>query len=86
MKTLLVTLTVLFSCLLLLRWSCYELWRAFVGFKTGCRQGGAVSAASPLWGVSEPQRRRQPVFNPTRAGSISPVLGLPSDAELLLSG
>ena len=71
------------------------LWRAFVGFKTGCRQG-AGSEASPKRvdspasrqvspsraacgslprglpaadGVSEPQRRRrQPVFNPSRAG------------------
>lgn len=42
-------------------------WRAFVGFKTGCRQG-AASAASPQWAESEPQRRRQPVFSPTRTG------------------
>ena len=47
-----------------------NLGEAFVGFKTGCRQG--VASAHPRNGAeSEPQRRRQPVFNPTlRAGRL----------------
>jgi len=58
-------------------------WRTFVGFKTGCRQG-AGSASSPQWAVSEPQRRRQPVFNPTlRAGRILAILRVTHSASVV---
>ncbi len=60
-----------------------HLWRAFVGFKTGCRQG-AASAASPQRAGSEPQRRRQPVFNPTlRAGRLLAILRVTRSASVV---
>lgn len=44
--------------------------QAFVGFKTGSRQG-AVSATSPQRAESEPHHRRQPVFTPTLTGRVA---------------
>jgi hypothetical protein len=62
--------------------ACYALWRAFVGVKTGCRQG-AESAASPR-AVSDPQRCRQPGFNPTlRAGRILAFLCVTRSASVI---
>src|SRR5262245_33076604 len=58
--------------------SCLRNSLLFVAFKMGCRQG-AAKGASPYGAVTEPQRRRQRIFNATlRAGTLFRSSGVAS--------
>ena len=62
--------------------SCLRNNLPFVAFKMGCRQD-AAKGASPYGAVTEPQRRRQPIFNATlRAGALCRFAGVARLAEI----
>src|SRR5438067_11771064 len=62
--------------------SCLRNSLSFVAFKMGCRQG-AARAHPPSGAATEPQRRRQPIFNATlRAGTLWRFSGVSRLAEV----
>src|SRR5438552_1976634 len=62
--------------------SCLRNSLSFVAFKMGCRQD-AARAHPPSGAATEPQRRRQPIFNATlQAGTLWRFSGVSRLAEI----